>query len=153
MIECLGRFVSQTRGGITRGNYAQAGAALSHEKCSARLNSMRYGLKVYRSVREANAHLVVGCTSVNFNFARSYGDVLFLYKLQVALTSSFLFFSKCAPNDSLRTGHKNVVSKFQRLTLRIAERRPFTVFRSGPGWTSSYRSSSCLLYTSPSPRD
>ena len=87
---------------------------------------------------EANAHLVVFCTSVNFNFTRSYGDVLSSYKLQVALTSSFLFFFKCTTKHTLQTGHENVVSKFQRLTLRIALRRPFTVvFRSGPGWTSS----------------
>ena len=64
-------------------------------------------------------------------------DFLLWYNLQVALTSLLFFFYKYTPKHTLRTGHKNVVSKFQRLTLRIARRRPFTVFRSGPGWTSS----------------
>ena len=63
---CLGRFVSQTRGGITRCNYSQSGAVLSHEKCSATPNSMSCGLKVYRSVRDAIAHLLFGRTSVTF---------------------------------------------------------------------------------------
>ena len=92
VIACLGRFVSQTRGGITRCNYAQSGAALSHEKCSPAPNSMSDGLKNYRSVRDAIAHLFIGCTSVGFSFTRSYGDVLYSYKLQVALTSLLLFF-------------------------------------------------------------
>ena len=90
VIACLGRFVSQTCGGITRCKYAQSGAALSHEKCSAPPNSMGYGLNVYRSVREAIAHLVIGCTSVTFNVTRSCGDVLYSYKLQAALTPLLL---------------------------------------------------------------
>ena len=44
------------------------------------------------------------------------------------------------------------MSKFQRLTLRIAQRRPFTVFRSGPGWTSSYHTSSIRYFQQPYPR-
>ena len=94
---CLERFVSQTRGGITRCNYAQSGAALSHEMCSAGPNSMSYGLKVYRSVREAIAHLVFGRTSVTFHFTRWYGDFLYSYKLQVALTSLLFFFTNVRP--------------------------------------------------------
>ena len=137
MVACLGRFVSQTRGGITRCNYAQSGAALSHEKCSARPNSMSYELNVYRGVWSAIAHPVIGCTSLTFNFTRSYGDVLYSYKLEVTLTSLFLFFNKCTTNDPLRTGHKNAVSIFQRLTLEIALRRPLPIFQSGPGWPSS----------------
>ena len=137
VISFLGRFVSQTRGGITRCNYAQSGAALLHEKRPARPNSMSYGLKVYRSVWSAIAHLVIGCTSVTFHSTRSYGDVLYSYKLQVALTSLFYFFYKCTTNHSLRTGHNNVL-KFQRLTVRIALRRPFSVFHFGPGWPSTY---------------
>ena len=116
---CLGRFVSQTRGGITRCDYAQSGAALSHEKRSARPNSMSYGLKIYRNVRDAIAHLIFGRTSVTFHFKRSCGDFLCSCKLQVALTSLFIFFNKCTTNGPLRTGHKNVVSKFQRLRPRF----------------------------------
>ena len=143
----MGRFVSQTRGGITRCDYAQSGAALSHEKCSPAPNSMSYGLKLYRSVQDAIAHLFIGCTSVDFSFARSYGDVLYSYKLQVALTSLFYFIFKCAPKHSLRTGHKNVVSKFQRLTLQIALRRPFPLFQSGPGWPSSHEGENITFHT------
>ena len=98
---------------------------------------MSYGLKVYRSVWSAIDHLAIGCTSVTLNFTRSYGDVLYSYKLQVALTSFFVF-NKCTTNDPLRTGPKNVVSKFQRLTLQIALRRPFPLIQSGAGWPSSY---------------
>ena len=94
MIACLGRFVSQTRVGITRCNDAQSGAALSHEKCSARPNSMSYGLKNYRSVRDAIAHLVIGCTSVTIDYTRSYGDFMYSYELEVALTPLFLLFNK-----------------------------------------------------------
>ena len=97
VIACLGRSVSQTRGGITRCNYAQPGAALSHEKCSPAPNSMSYGLKFYRNVRDAIAHFFIGCTSVDFNFTRSYGDALYSYKLQVALTSLLYNFLNVQP--------------------------------------------------------
>ena len=50
----------------------------------------------------------------------------------------FMFFYKYTTNGPLRTGHKNVVSTFQRQTLRIAHHRPFPLFQSGPGWPSSY---------------
>ena len=90
MIACLGHFLSQTRGGITRCYYAQSGAALSHEKCAPGPDLMSYGLNFYRSVRDAIAHLAFELTSVTFNFTRSYGDFLFSYILQVAL-AFFLF--------------------------------------------------------------
>ena len=51
-------FISQTRGGITGCDYPQSSAALSHEKCSPGPNSISYGLKFYRSVRDTIAHLV-----------------------------------------------------------------------------------------------
>ena len=54
-----------------------------------------------------------------FYFARSYGDFLFLYKLQVALTPLISVFNKCTTNRPLWTGQKDAVSYFQRLTLRI----------------------------------
>ena len=112
VMACLGRFVSQTRGGITLCDYAQSGAAMSHETCSPAPNSMSYGLKFYRSVRDAIAHLVIGRTSVTFNFIQSYGDFLCSYKLQVALTSLLFFLDKCTTNGPLRTGHKHFVSIF-----------------------------------------
>ena len=74
MIACLDRFVSQTRGEVTRCNYAQSGAALSYEKCSPGPNSMSYGLKFYRYVRDAIAHLVFERRAVTFNFTRNCGD-------------------------------------------------------------------------------
>ena len=90
---------------------------------------MSYGGKFYRSVRDAIAYLVIGCTSVDFNFARSYGDVLYSYKLQVTLTSLFYLFNNCTANDPLRTDHKNVVPKFQRLTLlNLPSADPFPYF-------------------------
>ena len=119
------------------------GAVLSHEKCSPAPNSMSNGLKFRRSVRDAIAHLVVGRRSVTFNFTRSYGNFLFSYELQVAVTYLFIFVNKSTANGPPRTGHKNLVSNFQRLTLRIAAGRPFPLFRSGPGWPSSY----CCAYT------
>ena len=138
MIWCPGRFVSQTRVGITRCNHAQSAAALSREKCSAGPNLMGYGLKYYRSVREAISHLVIWLYIRYFSICTELWRVLYSYKLQIALTSLF-FFNKCTTNDPLRTGHKNVVPKVQRLTLRMTLRRPFLLFQSGPGWPSSYR--------------
>ena len=69
-----GTFVSQTHDGITRCNYSESGAALSHEKRSARPNSMSYGLKFYRSVRDAITYLLFGRASIAFNCTRRYGD-------------------------------------------------------------------------------
>ena len=133
-----GDFVSQPRGGITCCNYAQSGAALTYETWSPRPNSTTYGLKFYRSVCDAIADHVFERTSVTFNLTRSYGDFLFSYKLQVALTSLLLLLTSVRPMVPSRLVIQNVVSIFQRLTLRIAARRPFPLFQSGPGWPSSY---------------
>ena len=137
MIACLGRFVSQTRGGTTRCNYAQWGAVLSHVKCSPGPNSMSYGLKIYRSVR---GRLPTSSLNVNPFVLILHGvmpDFLLSYKLQVALTSLIFCFNKSTANGPLGTGHKNVGSIFQRPTLRIAAGRPFPLLQSGPGWPSS----------------
>ena len=133
-----GDFVSQPRGGITCCNYAQSGAALTYETCSPRPNSTTYGLKFYRSVCDAIAYHVFERTSVTFNLTRSYGDFLFPYKLQVALTSfSLLSIRSTVPSGRVMK-MLNVVSNVQRPTLPIAARRPFPVFQSGPGWPSSW---------------
>ena len=98
---------------------------------------MSYGLKVYSSVRDAIAHLFIERRSVTFNFTRSHARFP-AFALTSSRSNFFNFFLTFMANLPLWTDKKNIVSIFQRLTLRIPAGRPFPLFQSGPGWPSSY---------------
>ena len=115
---------------------------MSHEMCEPTPNLTCFWMKLHQDVLDANAHNTTSA-AVFIKFSRSYGIFPVFAETSDRSYLMFFFFPLCTINHVGRVDGINVVSKFQRLTLRLLSASPVCLQESL--WAGPARSSTFFL--------